>query len=1161
VDTKKYFDFLNDYTSRAYASANAARKKGMDPSDSVEIPLAKNMAERVEGLIMTVAPQIKNSGLVKRIEELEKKYGKLDWRVAFTISREVAEEKFCKFSDKREAMEVGLRVGLAYLTNGIVASPLEGFTRLELKKRMDGKEYFCLYFSGPIRSAGTTATCAFIALADYIRHSFDYSPYDPTDTEVKRIVTELTDFHERITNLQYMPSEEELAFMAEKLPLQIDGDPSEKIEVSNYKDLPRIGTNVLRNGVCLVFGEGLTQKAKKFWGIFSKWHNEFDMKHWDFIKKFVDLQTKIKAREKKEEKGEGVMKIKPDHTYIKDLVGGRPVLGHPLRTGGFRLRYGRARNSGLSSCSIHPATMAVLRDYIAIGTQIKMERPGKATALSSCDLIEGPIVKLKKGDVLFLDNAEEAKKAAEEIEEIIFLGDILVSYGDFFDRGHVLVPCGYCEEWWMREVEKKGGVVEGNGREVGFSEALELSRKFGISLHPRWTYHWKDINKIQFLSLINWIKTGDFDNENFIIPLTYKAELDIEKEDPKRVLELIGVPHRVAEKEKVIILGDDAKAFAYSIGWGKEDYDLLGDEAIISQTEGMDVLDIINRICDVRIRDKSGTFIGTRMGRPEKAKIRKLTGSPQTLFPVGEEGGKMRSFNFAIAEGGRVAGEFPIFYCDSCKQKLIYPYCDKCNKKTRQMFHCKECEEDYFEKKCPKHKKECISYKSWELNLNEHMAACIEQLGIEGIPDLIKGVKGTSNKNHVPENLAKGILRALYNLYVNKDGTIRYDMTEMSLTGFKPREIGTSVEKLTEIGYDTDVFGNPLVDEEQVVELKPQDVVLPLNTDSNEEGADKVLIRTCKFVDHLLEKFYGMKRFYNVEKREDLIGHLVVGIAPHISAGTIGRIVGFSKTQGFYAHPLFHCAVRRDADGDEVAVMLLMDALLNFSKEYLPAHRGARQDTPLVLTPILVPSEVDDMVFKMDVVDKYPLELYEGAMEYKMPSEVSIKRVSSLLEENGGYFGYNFTHNTRDINEGVLCSSYKIIPNMQEKVYGQIELAEKIRAVDETDVARLIIERHFIRDIKGNLRQFSMQQFRCVKCNEKYRRPPLAGHCLKCGGKIIFTVAKGSIVKYMEPSISLAEKFDLPPYLKQTLELTKMRIESLFGKEKERQEGLVKWFQ
>ena len=337
---KEYLDLIDKEVHKAYEVANAARAKGLDPVSAVETPLAKNMAERVEGLISSVAPQVKGVGIPERIEELEKKYKKSDWRVAFEIALEVAQEKFCKFEDKREAMEVSLRIAFAYITNGVVASPLEGFTRLELKKRKDGKEYFALFFSGPIRSAGTTATCIFIALSDYVRMKMGYSTYDPVEEEVKRMVVEVIDFHERITNLQYFPSEEETYFMTKNLPVQITGDASEKLDVSNYKDLERIETNKLRSGVSLVMGEGLTQKAKKFWGVFSKWYKDMGMDHWGFVKDFVDLQTNIKAREKKEDKTDE--KIKPDYTYIADIVAGRPVLGHPLRNGAFRLRYGRS---------------------------------------------------------------------------------------------------------------------------------------------------------------------------------------------------------------------------------------------------------------------------------------------------------------------------------------------------------------------------------------------------------------------------------------------------------------------------------------------------------------------------------------------------------------------------------------------------------------------------------------------------------------------------------------------------------------------------------------------------------------------------------------------------------------------------------------------------
>ncbi len=42
---------------------------------------------------------------------LFKKYSPLDWRVALLIAVEVAKEKFCKFKDKKTAMEIGIRAG------------------------------------------------------------------------------------------------------------------------------------------------------------------------------------------------------------------------------------------------------------------------------------------------------------------------------------------------------------------------------------------------------------------------------------------------------------------------------------------------------------------------------------------------------------------------------------------------------------------------------------------------------------------------------------------------------------------------------------------------------------------------------------------------------------------------------------------------------------------------------------------------------------------------------------------------------------------------------------------------------------------------------------------------------------------------------------------
>jgi len=1154
---KDYFLSLDKEIQKAYSLADQSRKKGLDPEDKVEIILAENMAERVEGLISTVASQIKGSGIVGRLEELEKQYGMQDWRVAFQIALEIAQQKFCKFSDEKEAMEVGLRVGLAYITVGVVASPLEGFVRLELKKRKDnGKHYFSLLFSGPIRSAGTTATCVFVVLADYVRRKMGYAVYDPTEIEIKRYVMELRDFHERVTNLQYLPSEDEIKFIIGHLPVQISGDASETVEISNYKDLDRFQSNFLSNGICLVIGEGLTQKGAKFWRKFSKWNKDFEMKDWEWLEDFVNLQKKIRSKGEKGDTDE----ILPDYNYIKDLVAGRPILGHPMRKGGLRLRYGRCRISGLSSTSIHPATSIVTGGYIANGTQIKMERPGKSSTLSCCDSIEGPIVKLKDGSVLFLDTEQKAKDYFTQIKEILFLGDILINYGDFFNRGHKLVKSGYNEEWWFLEFEKK---IHGKGlidlsKETGVdlealkklfkgdlkissSDAIKISKALNIPMHPRYTFHWNDLEYEQFHELVNWImhkaviKRSNEEIEKIILPL--------DKENPnlKRSLELIGLPHLAVVNEYLIIEKDDAQAFAASLGF------LNNDEFLQKLTlDKGSVIDCINKISLVKLKDKSGTFIGARMGRPEKGKMRKLVGSPHGLFPIGEQGGRMRSLQSAL-EKGYVMAEFSLFYCKNCQREAIYRVCEKCNGKTEKI--TRDNGKEGFRK-----------LQLFKLNINEHLRDVLNFIEVRNYPDLIKGVRGTSNSEHIPEHLAKSIIRASEDVYVNRDGTIRYDMTEMTITHFKPKEIGTSIEILKRLGYDKDVNGNPVETDDQIIELMPQDVILPGCDESNEEGCDAVMFRISKFVDSLLKNFYKEEVFYNLHDKNQLTGHLVLAMSPHTSAGVVCRIIGFSKLQGFLAHPLVHSIMRRDCDGDEACAVLLMDALLNFSRKLLPEHRGARQDAPLVLTTKLIPAEVDDMVFDMDVAWRYPLEFYEAAEKFKYPTEVKIPQLNERLGTEKQYEDYGYTHEVSNINIGSLCSSYKKLPTMQEKVAGQMDIAEKIRAVDQDDVARLVIERHFMRDIRGNLRKFSQQQFRCVDCNEKYRRVPLLGVCDKCYGKIIFTISEGSVVKYMEPALSLIEKYDLQPYLKQTLELTKDMIESVFLQDKDKQMGLGKWF-
>lgn len=1149
MDINKYFETIESEVNKSYIVAGEAKKKGFDPANTVEVPVARSLAERVVGLISVLYAQVNDPKIVERILNLEKEFGPLDPAVALTIAEEVAKEKYCKFKSHLEAVECGIRIALGYLTLGYVSSPIEGFIQLKLKKTASGEDYFAPYYSGPIRSAGGTEAAFSLVVIDHLREIFGYARYDPTEDEVKRGTHECYEYHERITNLQYLPSEQELNFLLKNIPVQISGDPSEEREVYNYKDLPRIETNFIRSGFTLVTGEGLAQKAPKILKRIVKLKEKgFKLSGWDWLEEFCNLQKKIKENKRGDASRAGA-------TYIQDLVGGRPVFAHPSESGAFRLRYGRARNTGYSTLALHPATMSITNGFIAVGTQLKIELPTKGCTVASCDTIEGPIVKFEDGSVKRIYDPEEAKKAYSKVSEIIYLGDILIPYGDFSNRNHVLEPAGYEENYWIEELREKGGESE---LFPNFNQAKELSNKYDLALHPRFIFFWKEIDFDKFYALLDWISRGILADGKIVLP--YTSQDKVRFGNSKRALELIGCEHNVSI-ENVIIEKNEGEALLYNLGInlnnGSFETEIDRISKLIKEKNGEkvlnNVLELVNLISEVKIRDKSGTFIGARMGRPEKAKLRKLIGSPHVLFPVGEEGGRLKSVTTA-AELGTVRSEFCMYYCDHCKHETIYSRCENCN------FTCSKM--NFVKTSFDGETKREQAYEERVIDMKHYLDNIRKRFGLrnEDLPPVIKGVKGTSNKEHNCEYLGKGILRAKYGLNVNKDGTIRYDMTEMPITHFRPAEIGTSIQRLRELGYEKDIDGNELIKEDQLLEIFPHDIILPSCVESPDERADGVLLNVTKFLDDELEKVYGSERFFNYKTRDDLAGCLLGCMAPHTCSTTVGRLIGFSKVQALLASPYIHAAMRRDCDGDEAAIMLLMDLFLNFSRSFIPAHRGGTQDAPLVLNMRIRANEVDDMIFDFDVNKKIPLSLYQLAEKHAHPSEVKMEQIKARLGGVREFTEVGFTHDTSNINLGPQCSSYKTLPTMQDKVDGMMDLCKKIRAVDTSDVARLIIERHFIRDTRGNLRKFSMQIFRCVGCNSKFRRPPLNGKCNKCGGRLIFTISQGSVLKYMLPALNLARDYKVSPYLLESLELVEMYIQSIFGRDKEKQEDLGKWF-
>ena len=69
MNTQEYFEKFEEEIKGVYGFAEEARRKGLDPVDKVEIPLARTMAEKVVGLISAIYPQMNNSGIAERITE------------------------------------------------------------------------------------------------------------------------------------------------------------------------------------------------------------------------------------------------------------------------------------------------------------------------------------------------------------------------------------------------------------------------------------------------------------------------------------------------------------------------------------------------------------------------------------------------------------------------------------------------------------------------------------------------------------------------------------------------------------------------------------------------------------------------------------------------------------------------------------------------------------------------------------------------------------------------------------------------------------------------------------------------------------------------------------------------------------------------------------
>lgn len=1095
-DYLEYYSQISEKAYRIFEHAAEAKSTLVDSSGIVEPKIAFDLADRVA--------KMHDIDIAEPLRELLKIKGKE--LAALDLSKSIALGKYLPEDYTLEQrLDNAVRVGLAIVTEGVTIAPLQGISSVTIKKNRDGTDYLSVSIAGPMRSAGGTESAVTMLIADHVRQAVGLGKYQANafDDETGRFVEELRVYERDVGSFQYHVLDQDIITVISNLPVELDGVDTDPNEVVNHKNMARIKTDRVRGGALRVLNDGLIGRAKKL----LKRIDLYGLDGWDWL-------GELKGAVQKGEEGDSAAK------RLKEVIAGRSVLSLPNKIGGFRLRYGRACNTGFASVGIHPIVAEILNHTIAVGTQIKIDIPGKGATVAFVDSIDTPIVRLKNGNVVKIQTVEQGIRIKDDIQQILYLGDILISFGDFLENNAQLIPSGYVEEFWLEELtqkiqqyEAKTELAEFLSKVPTLEEALEISLNFQIPLHPKYLFYWEQITPTELELLLK--------------PLKIEDETIIYSNNCKAILEKIGVPHEVAG-ESVILKEMEADIF----------YQMLFSNPVTPDPTDS-VPQILTKATGIRIRPKFSTSVGVRIGRPEKAAARLMKPPVHTLFPIGDKGGATRD----LLKASNGSGFYCNIYnriCKNCDLPSVSINCQKCGQRTIIEHTCPICRTTLDSPFCQKCKKKIPTHSFKPYPLKERIIAAQEKIGVR-VQEPFKGVMELISQDRIAEPLEKGLIRQSLDLTVFKDGTVRFDATNSPLTHFKPAWIGTSIPKLHELGYTTDIDGKPLVSADQTVEIKMQDVIIP-----HESG--RYLVQTCKYIDTELAKFYGKSSFYNVKNNEELIGHLIIGLAPHTSVGIVGRIIGYTETHVCYGTPNWHSAKRRDADGDADSIMLLMDALLNFSRQFLSDKIGGLMDAPLLVQPIVLPHESQPQAHNFEVTKKLPLEFFEDTISAKKASEVkSVEIIKSRLETEGQFHDYHFTHTTTTLTTSRSRSAYSTLGSMLDKFDMQIRNAELISAVDTTEIVTNVITTHLVPDIIGNLRAYGRQKFRCTSCGRKYRRPPLLQHCI-CGNNLIQTITRPSIEKYLRLAKRLVEKYDVGPYLKGRIGTLEDEINLVFGK-------------
>src|SRR2546428_550279 len=146
------------------------------------------------------------------------------------------------------------------------------------------------------------------------RRELGIGSYRPAREEVERFKEEIP-LSRQIQHLQYAPSNEEISLIVSNCPVAINGEGTEEAEISGFRDLPRVETNRIRGGACLVIADGMCLKAPKSQNPVKK----LRIDGWEIIDKYPAQKESRPASAKKD------MGVEPSEMIIRIIVACPPA--------------------------------------------------------------------------------------------------------------------------------------------------------------------------------------------------------------------------------------------------------------------------------------------------------------------------------------------------------------------------------------------------------------------------------------------------------------------------------------------------------------------------------------------------------------------------------------------------------------------------------------------------------------------------------------------------------------------------------------------------------------------------------------------------------------------------------------------------------------------